>query len=55
MPPYGLPTGTFIQNMMDGHFEIVAITRTISIHGSHLHSSVSDGAGQTVGGHLVAG
>jgi predicted DNA-binding protein with PD1-like motif len=30
----------------DGHFEIVAIIGTISIHGSHLHISVSDGMGK---------
>ncbi|SRR6266545_7358639 len=39
----------------DGHFEIVSITGTVSIHGSHLHISISDGDGQTIGGHLVAG
>ena len=39
----------------DGHFEIVSITGTVSIHGSHLHISISDGDGKTVGGHLVSG
>jgi predicted DNA-binding protein with PD1-like motif len=39
----------------DGHFEIVSITGTVSIHGSHLHISVSDGDGKTTGGHLVPG
>jgi len=39
----------------DGHFEIVSITGTVSIHGSHLHISVSDEGGKTMGGHLVAG
>ena len=38
-----------------GHFEIVSLTGTVSIHGSHLHLSISDGDGQTLGGHLVAG
>ena len=38
-----------------GHFEIVSITGTVSIHGSHLHISVSDGDGMTLGGHLVSG
>lgn len=38
-----------------GHFEIVSITGTVSIHGSHLHISISDGDGKTIGGHLVAG
>ena len=39
----------------DGHFEIVSITGTVSTHGSHLHISVSDGDGKTMGGHLVPG
>lgn len=39
----------------DGHFEIVSLTGTVSIHGSHLHISISDGDGKTIGGHLVSG
>jgi predicted DNA-binding protein with PD1-like motif len=39
----------------DGHFEIVSITGTVSIHGSHLHISISDGDGKTMGGHLAHG
>ncbi|HJR81005.1 MAG TPA: PPC domain-containing DNA-binding protein [Anaerolineales bacterium] len=39
----------------DGHFEIVSITGTVSIHGSHLHLAVSDGEGHTIGGHLESG
>jgi uncharacterized protein len=39
----------------DGHFEIVSATGTVSIHGSHIHISFSDGNGKTVGGHLVSG
>jgi hypothetical protein len=39
----------------DGHFEIVSLTGTVSIHGSHLHISISDGDGRTIGGHLVSG
>jgi len=39
----------------DGHFEIVSITGTVSIHGSHVHVSISDGDGKTLGGHLVSG
>lgn len=42
-------------NTYAGHFEIVAITGTVSIHGSHLHIAISDEAGQTTGGHLVPG
>lgn len=39
----------------DGHFEIISMTGTVSIHGSHLHISISDGDGKTIGGHLVQG
>jgi len=39
----------------EGHFEIVSMTGTASVHGSHLHISISDGEGQTIGGHLVPG
>ncbi len=39
----------------DGHFEIVSMTGTVSVHGSHLHISISDGDGKTIGGHLVSG
>src|SRR6266498_4088421 len=39
----------------DSHFEIVSITGTVSIHGSHLHISISDGEGKTVGGHFESG
>jgi predicted DNA-binding protein with PD1-like motif len=39
----------------DGHFEIVSITGTVSIHGSHLHLSVSAEDGKTIGGHLDSG
>jgi predicted DNA-binding protein with PD1-like motif len=38
-----------------GPFEIVSITGTVSIHGSHLHISISDGDGKTIGGHLETG
>ncbi|HLO15155.1 MAG TPA: PPC domain-containing DNA-binding protein [Anaerolineales bacterium] len=39
----------------DGHFEIVSITGTVSIHGSHMHISISDGDGKTIGGHFQSG
>ena len=39
----------------DGYFEIVSITGTVSIHGSHLHISISDGDGKTIGGHFESG
>ena len=39
----------------EGHFEIVSMTGTVSVYGSHLHISISDGDGKTIGGHLVPG
>ena len=42
-------------NVYYGHFEIVSITGTVSIHGSHIHISISDSDGVTLGGHLVPG
>lgn len=39
----------------DGFYEIVSMTGTVSVHGSHLHISISDGDGKTMGGHLVSG
>jgi uncharacterized protein len=39
----------------DSHFEIVSITGTVSIHGSHLHIAMSDENGKTIGGHLESG
>jgi uncharacterized protein len=38
-----------------GHFEIVSLTGTVSINGSHLHISISDSTGKTIGGHLMPG
>jgi predicted DNA-binding protein with PD1-like motif len=39
----------------DDKFEIVSLVGTLSPDGAHLHLSVSDGAGKTIGGHLVEG
>lgn len=39
----------------EGHFEIVSLTGTVSVNGSHLHLAASDGTGATVGGHLLEG
>lgn len=36
-----------------GHFEIVSLTGTVSTNGSHLHMSISDSTGRTIGGHLL--
>ena len=38
-----------------GHFEIVSLTGFISTIVSHLHMSVSDSLGRTIGGHLLTG
>lgn len=38
-----------------GPFEIVSITGTVSVHGSHLHISISDSEGTTIGGHFESG
>jgi predicted DNA-binding protein with PD1-like motif len=42
-------------NEYEGYFEIVSMTGTISTNGSHLHISISNGDGVTIGGHLVSG
>ncbi len=39
----------------EGHFEIVSLVGTLSANGSHVHLSVSDSTGRTLGGHLVEG
>jgi len=36
-----------------GHFEIVSLIGTVSTYGSHMHISVSDSTGKTIGGHLL--
>lgn len=38
-----------------GYFEIVSLSGTLSINGSHLHASISNEAGNTIGGHLLDG
>lgn len=41
--------------VIEGHFEIVSFTGTLSPDGSHLHLAISDGSGVTQGGHLKEG
>ena len=36
-----------------GHFEIVSLSGTVSANGSHIHISISDSTGKTIGGHLL--
>ena len=38
-----------------GHFEIVSVVGTVSVNGSHIHLSISDSTGKTIGGHLLTG
>jgi len=38
-----------------GHFEIISLTGTVGPGGSHLHISISDSTGKTIGGHLMPG
>ncbi len=42
-------------NTGTGHFEIVSLVGTVSTNGSHIHISVSDSTGRTIGGHLLQG
>jgi predicted DNA-binding protein with PD1-like motif len=39
----------------EGYFEIVSLTGTVSVAGCHLHISISNGTGATIGGHLLEG
>ena len=40
---------------LEDKFEIVSLTGTLSVNGSHCHISISNGEGQTVGAHLLEG
>lgn len=39
----------------NGYFEMVSLTDTLSVAGSHVHISVSDSTGKIIGGHLMDG
>ena len=39
----------------EGHFEVVSLTGLLSTEGNHVHLSVSDSTGRTIGGHLLDG
>jgi uncharacterized protein len=41
--------------LLEGKFEIVSLAGTFSPDGPHLHISISDHTGQTIGGHLQEG
>jgi uncharacterized protein len=47
--------GAEVIKEIQGPLEIVSATGTISKDGMHVHVSLSDANGQTIGGHLVAG
>ena len=38
-----------------GHFEIISLVGTVSVNGLHLHISLADSTGKTIGGHLMEG
>jgi predicted DNA-binding protein with PD1-like motif len=40
---------------LEGKFEIVSLTGTFSVHGSHCHIAISDEQGRTYGAHLMNG
>jgi uncharacterized protein len=40
-------------SLQTGHFEIVSMTGIFTDSSSHLHLSVSDSTGRTIGGHLL--
>lgn len=41
--------------LLEGKFEIVSLVGTLAQDGVHLHISLSDGTGKTIGGHLSEG
>jgi predicted DNA-binding protein with PD1-like motif len=49
-----MPGATSFSNL-EGIFEIVSASGTLSVDGSHIHLSLSDGEGAVLGGHLEYG
>ena len=41
--------------ILQGPFEIVSFSGTLSVHGLHIHMALADGLGEMVGGHLMEG
>ena len=41
-------------NTGNGYFEIVGLSGTVSRNGDHIHMSISDSDGKTIGGHLLS-
>lgn len=44
-----------VGSQAEGHFEVVSLTGLLSTEGNHVHLSVSDSTGRTIGGHLLDG
>jgi len=42
-------------NEAEGFFEIISLSGTLSVHGSHIHIAISDRNGALIGGHLMEG
>lgn len=41
--------------ILEGRFEIVSLVGTLSVHGLHLHMTIADSTGKTIGGHVQPG
>ena len=44
-----------VADSLEGYFEILNLSGTVSVNGLHLHICVSDDLGKTKGGHLMDG
>ncbi|MGZ5191147.1 MAG: PPC domain-containing DNA-binding protein [Flavisolibacter sp.] len=42
-------------NSSEGFFEIISLSGSLSMHGSHLHMAIADMQGNLIGGHLLDG
>jgi predicted DNA-binding protein with PD1-like motif len=42
-------------NASEGFFEIISLSGSLSMHGSHLHIAIADVEGIVIGGHLLEG
>lgn len=50
-----LASSTSHYTTFEGPFEIISLTGTVSMYGSHLHISISNGEDPTIGGNLGEG
>jgi len=44
-----------IETVLEGPFEILSLTGSVSRDGAHLHMAVADGSGRVTGGHVCYG